>query len=311
MRRAGDRSPAEIVRAARVVWLQVSRASGTFPGCYASALPGRGLEFEESRPYEPGDDVRSLDAAAWARTGVPYVKHYRQERDHTLWLLVDSSRSMDFAGGGRRKSIVAAEAAGLLAAAAARVGDRVGLCAFDDELRELLPAARGSAHAWRALRELFSLAQHSSGGTRLIPALRGFGATRRGRSSIVILSDFRDPDLWLATTAGVRSLAPLAREHQLLSIALVDPHEMNLPRAGRVRIEDPERPTDTRLLDTNADDLRARYRAAFRTSAAALDKRLRRAGSDVTWLRSDRDPLTALTRALGARALRLRPGRAA
>jgi uncharacterized protein (DUF58 family) len=161
------------------------------------------------------------------------------------------------------------------------------------------------------VREVFSLAEHSSGGTRIISALRGFGATRRQRSSVVVLSDFRDPDLSLAAKAGVRSLATLAREHQLLSIALVDPHEANLPRAGRVRIEDPERPGATRLLDTNADDLRERYRAAFRASAAALEKRLRRAGSDVTWLRSDRDPLTVLTRAFGARALRPRAGRAA
>ena len=243
----------------------------------------------------------------------PYVKHYQQERDHTLWLLVDRSRSMDFAAGGRRKALVAAEAAGLLAAAAARVGDRVGLCSFDDELHELLPARRGSAHAWRALQQLFALARSPSGGTRVVPALRRLGASRREHSSIVVVSDFRDRELLDGPGEHVPSLALLAREHELLSLVLVDPHEANLPRVGRVRVEDPEIDGATRLLDTHSQELRERYRAAFRVKSAELARRLRRAGSEVAWLRSDGDPLRVLTHALSARtrALAPRSGRAA
>lgn len=293
-------SGAELERAARLLEVRSRReASSAFAGGYRSAFRGGGIEFEESRPYLPGDDVRALDWNATARSGVPYVKRFREERDQTVVLAVDVSASMSFASAGRAKAALAAHAAALIAAAAGRAGDRVGLISFDTMIRSEIPAARGEAHTWRILRALVAAAGQSSGGTALETVISRLRAGIRRRAIVLIFSDFRD-DRFFAARAPNRSarteLVALARRHDLVAVTIADPREEEIPNAGIVRLSDPEAPQRLVVFDTRSARARARYRAACAVRRRALERRLRADGADTLALRTDRDPLPALTR---------------
>ncbi len=313
---AVDVAPAELARAARILAVRTRReATGSFAGSYASAFRGGGMEFAESRPYVPGDDVRYLDWNAMARTGEPFVKRYREERDQTLWLALDVSASMRFGaeGGvpGAAKGARAAHAAALLAAAAGHAGDRVGLLAFDEGVVAERPAARGAPHVWEVIRTAAVCAGRAAGRTRLAPGLEALRAA--GPKAIcALISDFRDPELLDAD--GERSpawsaLAATARRHDVVSLVLHDPREESLPRAGLVRLRDPERPGRSLLIHTGRARSRARYRRAWAAWRQAVERALRSAGSEVLLLRSDRDPLPPLMQFFRERASRPRPVR--
>jgi uncharacterized protein (DUF58 family) len=289
-------SGAELERAARLLEVRSRReVSSAFAGGYRSAFRGGGIEFEESRPYLPGDDVRALDWNATARSGVPYVKRFREERDQTVMLAVDVSASMGFATAGRAKAALAAHAAALIAAAAGRAGDRVGLLSFDTRVRSEIPAERGEAHIWRILRALVATARETSGGTELGSVISRLNAGIRRRAIVLVFSDFRD-ERFLDTQAGRSELVGLARRHDLVAVTISDPREEEIPDVGIVRLADPEAPHRLVTLDTRSARARARYRAACAMRARALERRLRADGADVLALRTDRDPLPALTR---------------
>jgi len=293
-------SSADMARAARILAIRTRReASGIFAGSYASAFRGGGMEFEESRPYVAGDDVRSLDWNAMARTGEPFVKHFREERDLSLLLALDVSASMRFRSATRSKAAAAAHAAALLAAAAGQAGDQVGLVAFDEAIRQQIPAARGPLHTWRVIQAAATCGETPRSGTRLDVVFDDLLSHSRHRSVAVVLSDFRDPSLLVANAgAGSSStqarLVALGRGHDLVSVVLYDPREETLPRAGLLRLVDPERPGRTLLLNSSKERTRTRYARACRARRRTLDRLLRGAGSDVLWLRTDRDPLRAL-----------------
>ncbi|UCE86640.1 MAG: DUF58 domain-containing protein, partial [Deltaproteobacteria bacterium] len=233
---AVDLSAADLERAARILAVRSRReASSAFTGGYASAFRGGGLEFDELRPYVPGDDVRTIDWNATARMGEPYVKRFREEREKTLLLALDTSASMRFGSAGRAKAAVAAHAVALLAAAAGRAGDRVGLIAFDEDVHCEVTPSRGDAHVWRVLRTAISAAGASRGGTDLGAALaRARGVTRHA-SVIVLLSDFRDEARFGATEAArfpLADFATAARRHELVAVVTHDPRDDEIPDVG-------------------------------------------------------------------------------
>jgi len=281
---------------------------GLFSGSYASAFRGGGVEFEESRPYVAGDDVRSLDWNAFARTGDLFVKRFREERDECVLLAIDVSASMRFGTAGRTKAETAAHAAALIAAAAGASGDRVGLLTFSETLQSEVPPSRGAAHTWRLIESAALATRSPRGGTRLEAGIEGLIGQARTRSIAILFSDFREADDNRANTAGAgrRSLlSKLARRHALVSAILHDPKEEILPRAGLVRVRDPE--SNRRLLvNSNSARTRLRYRQAWRARATTLEHDLRAAGSDVLWLRTDRDPLQTLMRFFHTRSARAR-----
>jgi uncharacterized protein (DUF58 family) len=301
---------AELERAARLLEVRSRReVSSAFAGGYRSAFRGGGVEFEESHPYAPGDDVRAIDWNATARSGVPYVKRFREERDQTVVLAVDVSASMSFGSPGRTKAALAAHAAALIAAAAGRAGDRVGLLSFDTEIRSQLPAARGEAHAWRILRALVGAAGQGAGGTDLETALSRLRAGIRRRAVVVIFSDFRDDGFFAAgpdRSSPRTELVALARDHDVVAATICDPREEEIPAAGIVRLCDPEAPGRRLVFDTRSARARARYAAACAVWRRALERRLRADGADTLALRTDRDPLRALTRFFQAHAGRHR-----
>jgi len=305
-------SGAELERAARLLEVRSRReASSAFSGGYRSAFRGGGIEFEESRPYLPGDDVRALDWNATARSGIPYVKRFREERDQTVVLAVDVSASMRFESVGRAKAALAAHAAALIAAAAGRAGDRIGLLSFDTEIRDEIPPARGEAHTWRILCALVAAAGQSSGGTDLETVISRLRAGMRRRAIVLVFSDFRD-DLFFATrTNGGPPRAEwvaLARHHDLVAVTICDPREEEIPNAGIIRLSDPEAPHRpvVFVFDTRSQRARARYAAACAARRRALERRLRADGADTLALRTDRNPLHALTRFFQAHAGRHR-----
>jgi uncharacterized protein (DUF58 family) len=291
-------SHAELERAARILAVRSRReVSSAFAGGYRSAFRGGGIEFEESRPYLPGDDVRHLDWNVLARTGTPYVKRFREERDLTVLLALDVSRSMAFGSGGRSKAALAAHAAALLAGAAARAGDRIGLAHFGATLSIDLAPERSTERLFPLVRRIASVAATPSGVTELEAALREIGAALRRRAVVVLLSDFRDEDLLRGSaTAPVRlALVRLARRHDVVAAAIEDPREVELPDVGTVVVADPERGGARAVLRTDAAT-RRRFAAAAAARRRRLERALRNAGADVVWLRTDRDPLRALAR---------------
>ena len=299
---------AQLSRAARLLTLRSRReANSVLGGTYTSAFRGGGIEFEELRPYLPGDDVRSLDWNATARSGAPFVRRFREERDRTLVLLLDVSASMRFGVANRSKATLAAHLAALLAAAAGRAGDRVGLVAFDDRVRDELLPQSGPAHAWRVVRRAVAAAGRAGGGTGLAAALARLPRHTRRSAIVCLLSDFRDPAL-LPTPNGAGGDRPSARNaagaalaaacirHDLVSVVLQDPREDELPAAGLVRFADPEQPRRTLALDTGDPRVRARYQMASAARRRGLKRWLHAAGADVLWIRSGEEPLRALVR---------------
>jgi len=299
-------APAPSQRAARVLAIRSRReASGALTGGYASAFRGSGVEFDESRPYVPGDDPRHFDWAALARRGAPFVKRFREDRDQTLWLLLDVSGSLAFRGRGRPKARVLARSAGLLAAAAHHAGDRVGLLAHADALRARLPARRGAAHVHRLIQRGHALCETPRGGTRLAAPLEALLAERERPSVVVWLSDFRAPG-WRRPDRGVppgedrARLLAVARRHDLVCGVIDDPAEEDGPPGGSANLRDPE--TGARRRWSGRSAARAAERHRFAAGRGRLLHDLRAAGADVLLLRTDRDPLSAWIRFFERRA---------
>jgi uncharacterized protein (DUF58 family) len=303
----------DLAHAARVLQVRSRReVAGALAGGYRSAFRGGGLEFEESRTYAPGDDVRAIDWNAFARTGVAHVKHYREERDQTLLLLVDVSASMGFGTAGPSKAALAARSAALLAAAAGAAGDRVALWTFDTGLASEVPPGRGEAHGLRVLRALIEAGRGGAGETALAPVLTDLRERVHRRAIVFLLSDLRDEALLASDGAGRRTraaLAAVARRHDVVAGWIRDPREAALPAAGTLRVADPEAPGRTLLLRSGSRRARERYELAARAHARALERRLRADGVDVVPLATDADPLRTLGRFFVRRAATRAHGR--
>jgi uncharacterized protein (DUF58 family) len=214
---------------------------------------------------------------------------------------------MRFGTTGHTKADFATRTMALLATAAARAGDRTGLVLFDEAGRARIPAGRGRAHTWNLIRTAARTASHPARATRILSALRALRSCDAHRPTIVLLSDFRDNRSGAgagSAEAMRRGLLDLARRCDLIAIGITDPREEQLPMAGTVRLEDPESPGSTFVLDTGSRRVRARYERAFATWRHQTNRALRSGGAETLWLRCDRDPLFALGRFFEERAKR-------
>jgi uncharacterized protein (DUF58 family) len=303
---ADDIKSKDLDRAARRLAVRSRReATGLFAGNYASAFRGGGLEFEESRPYVPGDDVRSIDQVATARTGEPFVKRFREERNHTLIFALDTSASMRFGRHGHSKATAAAHALALIATAAGRAGDRSALATFDRRVRTRVQVGRGLAHTWSLIRATAAAAATPEGDTSITAGVRDLLVRTRHPATVVLFSDFRDPSLF--STSGEagdlrKALAPLMQRCDVIAGVVVDPREENLPNVGPLRLVDAELPGQSVVLDTGSRRVRARYHAAALARRRQISIELRRSGAETLWLRSDCNPLHALGRFFEERA---------
>ena len=258
-----------------------------FSGQAESVFKGRGVEFEEVRPYVPGDEVRDIDWNVTARLGSPYIKRFVEERELTVLLVVDVSRSMRFGTAGAEKRELAAELCAVLGFAAIRNNDKVGLVLAGERVEHFVPPARGRTHLLRMLRDVLGVVPES-GGTRLAEAVRFVLRTTRRKSLIFWLSDFEDPP-------ASRDWRVLGKRHDLTVMVLRDPRDEVLPAVGWVELEDLERGTRT-LVDTSSAKVRQAYQREAAQRRKALEQSL--AGARCSWLelRTERSYLPVLMR---------------
>lgn len=260
-------------------------------GEYASVFKGRGVEFADVRPYQFGDDIRTIDWRVTARAGSAFVRRYVEERELTLYLVVDRSASDAFGSRRRTKAELATEVCAVLALAAARVNDRVGALLFTDAVEYHVPPRKGARNALRLIRELVAFEPRGTR-TDIAGALDYVNRVTRRRAMVFVLSD------WLAT-GWAHALSVVARRHDTIAVHLADPREQELPDVGLIALADPESGR-WGYVDTSAPDVRARFGQAARDRQAALTGALRRAGADVIRLDTDRGyvgPLLAFFRA--------------
>ena len=250
------------------------RAGGMLPGDRPAPGTGSGTEIARLRPYEPGDDVRRLDPAATARTGIPHVRLQVPERLLTTWIVLDVSPSMAFGTAARLKADVAEGVALVLGRLGTRRGGRIGLVACGGPQERFLPP-RGGRRALAGVRRALSegVAPDGEQGSGLGPALTRVGRLARQPGLIAVISDFRGTDDWQ------RPLRRLAGRHSLLAVEVRDPREAALPDVGRLALVDPETGRQVEV-DTSRRRLRERYAQAERTGRTAVRDALRRAGAD-------------------------------
>lgn len=265
------------------------RVDALFGGDYRSAVRGRGMEFEEVRTYQPGDDVRHLDWNVTARTGEPFVKVFREERQTTLMLVVDVSGSTRVGTGGRDgrtdRRTQLARIAGGLAYASFRNRDRVGLVTFSDRIEATITPRRTRAHTWSIIQHVYDA--HAKGhGTDLSLALGFAAGIQHRRSVFVVVSDFLDPGPW------DRVLGAIARRHQVYAICVPDALDASLGDLGLVEIQDAETGR-TRVVDARA--------LTGRVPVEARVERLRRTGARAFAIATEDDAFAVLHRELHAR----------
>jgi uncharacterized protein (DUF58 family) len=207
------------------------------------------MEFDEVRAYQPGDDIRTIDWNVTARTGHPYVKRYVEEREITVFFLVDLSASGAFGSRKKLKNEIAAEFCALLAFSAIKNNDKVGLIVFTDTIELFIPPAKGTSHVLRLIRELLYFdpgKKRQSAGTDIALALDYLGRVLHKRGVVFLVSDFLDQDF-------EKPLSVLARRHDLIAVTVTDPHENTLPDVGLLEIKDAET-GDTVLVDNTDRD---------------------------------------------------------
>jgi len=226
-----------------------------FAGAYHSVFKGRGMEFDEVREYQPGDDIRSIDWNVTARTGFAHIKKYVEERELTVMIMVDASASVHFASTNQMKNKLAAEIAAVLAFAAIRNHDKVGLLMFTDEPELYIPPKKGKSHVLRVIREILCFKPRAKA-THLPKVLEFLTKVLRRKSTVFIISDFLDSN---ADYTPLRKAIRIANQHHdLIAITLTDPREIDLPDCSLVEVMDAE--TGARMLvDTSNERLRQEY----------------------------------------------------
>ncbi|MBA3501622.1 MAG: DUF58 domain-containing protein [Myxococcota bacterium] len=301
--------PAEIAQAVkRIQFITGRHVSDVMAGAYLSVFKGRGMEFDEVRPYVPGDDIRAIDWNVTARTGEPHIKRFVEERELTVMLLVDVSASQDFGSGRRSKLEAATELSALLAMSAVENGDKVGLLLFHGGPDLYIPPRKGGKHALRVVREVLARGQSADEGvgvrntwrelsatvrrwfTKMSDTVaRAPAATRRStsisaalefcrqvlprRAVLFLISDFLDDNY-------LKVLRHSNRKHDVVAALITDPREETMPPAGLVTLEDAES-GQTRLVDTRSRSFRDELGARAVSRRKELHDQLRATGMDL------------------------------
>lgn len=243
----------ELLQKIRRIEIKSNRLSkNIFSGEYRSAFKGRGMSFSEVREYQIGDDVRDIDWNVTARYAKPYVKVYEEERELTMLLLIDISRSGQFGTLERSKRQLLAEIAGTLAFSTITNNDKVGVIFFSDRVEKFIPPNKGRKHVLHILLEILSM-EPEGNGTNLSEALRYAHHVQKKQCTLFLLSDFIDESKYAQTISVV------SRKHHVMAMQVYDPHEADLPEVGLLRAKDAES-GEVLLLDSSSKKVRAQYR---------------------------------------------------
>ncbi|MCK4660570.1 MAG: DUF58 domain-containing protein, partial [Phycisphaerae bacterium] len=243
--------PKELIKKIRRIQIYTAHmVNDVLAGQYHSAFKGRGMEFEEVRAYQIGDDVRTIDWNVSARFGSPFVKIFHEERELTVMLLVDMSRSHQFGTSRQLKRDLAAEVCATLAFSAIKNNDKVGLICFTDKVEKFVPAKKGTTHVLRVIRELL-YHQPQGTGTDLAGAFDYLNRVTTRRSVVFLVSDFQ-------ASGYERSLRIARRRHDVIPISITDQREVELPNVGLIELVDTET-GQTMVVDTSSKQLRRDY----------------------------------------------------
>jgi uncharacterized protein (DUF58 family) len=313
--------PREILKKIRQIEIRTNRlVTETLAGQYHSVFKGQGMNFDEVREYQPGDDVRAIDWNVTARMNHPFIKKFVEERELTVMLVVDVSGSGLFGSRGQSKRELAAEIASVLAFSAIRNNDKVGLLLFTDEVEKFIPPRKGRGHVLRVIREVLFF-EPKRRGTDLVNALEFMGNVLPHKAIVVVISDFlecgdKSP---LSTTRHVASrqsadmsaqskmttmplpqavqtaLRMTNRRHDVVAVHIADRYELELPALGRLILEDAE---TGEILELNTGRAESRDAFALRQQKQndELARQFRMSGIDAIQLRTDEPYSAALGR---------------
>jgi uncharacterized protein (DUF58 family) len=288
--------PRELISQIRRIEIRTNRmVNDVLAGEYHSVFKGRGVEFEEVREYQHGDDIRTIDWNVTARMRQPFVKRYREERELTVMLLVDASSSSMFGTSGKMKGELAVELSALLAFSAIKNNDRVGLMLFTDRIEKYIPPKKGKNHVLRLIRELLMF-EPTGGSTDIKVSLDFLGKVQKRKSVVFLLSDFLGENY-------SDSLRITNRRHDLITISITDPREVDLPPIGFLELEDAET-GEVVIIDTFDPHIRSRFSDIAQRDTEKLELDFKRMKVDHIPVRTDLPYIDPIIRFFKQRAKR-------
>ena len=284
----------ELIKKVRQIQIRTShQVTEVMAGEYKSAFKGRGMEFDEVRQYQPGDDVRTIDWNVTARTGDAYVKRFVEERELTVMLMVDASSSGSFGSVARTKNEVAAEIAALLAYSAIRSNDRVGLIIFTDQIEKFVPPKKGRSHVLRVIREILYFNRPEHGTTDIGAALEYLRRVCPRRSVVFILSDF-------LAEAYDKALLLASKRHDVIPVTITDPREIEMPDVGFLDLMDAE--TGERILiDTHDSKMRKTFKFLGESGRDIRTRQFRQMKASAIDVETDKSYVDAIVRFFNTR----------
>ena len=291
--------PREWLKKIRQIELRTVRlVEDLMAGQYHSVFKGRGMDFDEVREYQPGDEVRRIDWNVTARTGVAHIKKYIEEREMTVMILVDASASSSTGSVSQSKRELAAELAAVLAFSAISNNDKVGALLFTDGAEKYIRPGKGRLHVLRLISEVLTY-QPTRRGTNLTTALQHINRALSRRAVVFVLSDFMDEGF-------ERALKVTSRKHDLIAVPIVDASERALPDLGWIAFEDAE---TGEVVEFNTGDpkARAKFAEVAEDRLARLRRTFRRSGLDTIEAQTDQPYLRSLMQFFENRLRRLRP----
>ncbi len=290
----------ELAKKIRYLQIYTSKAvNDSLAGEYASVFKGRGMEFDEVREYQIGDEVRSIDWNVTARMGHPYVKRFVEERELTVMFLVDLSASGTFGSTRRVKNEVAAELCALLAFSAIKNNDKVGLIVFTDEIELFVPPGKGSSHVLRLIENLLTF-QPKQSSTDIAAAIEYMSKMMKKRSVVFLVSDFLGEGY-------EKQLGIMSKKHDVIAVSVTDPREVALPDVGLIELEDAET-GECVVIDTGSLQVRRKYEAMGKERSGKLQELMRSLGVDLIKVFTDKDYMRDLVTFFKTRERRAQAG---
>ncbi|BHH85664.1 DUF58 domain-containing protein [Desulforhopalus sp. 52FAK] len=284
----------DILKKVRQIEVRTNRlVNDSLAGSYQSVFKGRGMNFDEVREYVPGDDIRTIDWNVTARTGVPHIKKFTEERELTIMLMIDISGSGEFGSSASSKRELMAEIGSVLAFSAVRNNDKVGLVLFTDSPELYIPPKKGRGHILRIIREILYF-KPKGVKTDVKGVLDFVNRVMKRKCVSFLISDFALPGVF---EEEVKLLQPKLqitnRRHDLISLIVTDPREYELPDVGWITLEDAESGAQVEV-NTSDPEVREEYRAIAAAREKIVHKSMRLAGIDLLDLRTDRSYLPPL-----------------
>jgi uncharacterized protein (DUF58 family) len=271
-------------------------SSQVFSGSYHSAFKGRGISFSEVREYQYGDDIRQIDWNVTARAGTPFVKVFEEERELTVMLLIDASRSGFFGTKNDFKNHVMAEIGGVLAFSAITNNDKVGVIFFSDRIEKFIPPKKGKTHILRIINDIYDF-EPIGKGTDISEALKLFNNAMKKKCITFLISDF------ICQKPYRDALNIAARKHDLIGIHLYDTRESELPDVGLLHLSDAESEKEI-WLNTSSKKVREEYKKNFHQRLKELKETFGKSGAELTSIRTDENYVVSLMNMFKRRELK-------